>query len=170
MKKPLPTSIPSIIPAAVLAEAKEKKLVYVGTGDSQNNMFNPPVKGYRWIEGERKLCLDNGMIGFYKFLHFFLPRKTAAQFFILPKAPKTRFFKVRDSLLNDARTSGDWIELTAAEAKAYLSSLKKPEPDIETIYKPYGKSAITKLTEENTLLKARVATLEAAIRDAAKAL
>lgn len=205
MKRPLPTSIPSIIPAAVLAEAKKKNLVYVGTGDEKKDMFDPPVEGYRWAKGQ-SLKFDLGLIGFYKDFHFFLPRKTAAKFFDVPKAPKTRYFKgcsptywgrdvavhtisaderhteifkdgkkssitgIGDRLLKQALAGGSWIEISAAEAKAYLASFKKPEPDIEAIYKPYGKSAITKLTEENTLLKARVAKLEAAIRDANKAL
>ena len=197
MKRPLPTSIPSIIPAAVLAEAKKKRLIYVGTGDDREEMFAPPVAGYRWVRGEDKLKSDKSLLGFFKDFHFFLPRKTAAKFFDVPKAPKTRYIKpcrpdlwrngaILHKILPDGRNievfkdgverdygskiqdgphlkdyiaDGSWIEITAAEAKTYLASFEKPAP-----------TPLELLTAENTLLKARVAKLEAAIRDANKAL
>lgn len=201
MKKPLPTSIPSIIPAAVLAEAKKKKLIYVGTGDEEKNMFKPAIRGRYWEEGRpERLTGEEKIIGFFKTFHFFLPRKTAAKFFDLPKAPKNRFFKngnhrvnwgrnvvlhkvcadgrqfeiFKDGTEEDAFTNGfkvaaadlkswteggSWVELSAAEAKSYLASFKKPAP-----------TALELLTAENALLKARIAKLEAAIRDASKAL
>lgn len=205
MKRPLPTSIPSIIPAAVLAEAKKKNLVYVGTGDGRTDMFRPAIQGYYWEQShpislyatQIRLKGPEEIIGHLDYFHFFLPRKTAAKFFDVPKAPKTRYIKpcrpnlwkngailhkilpdgrnievfkdgverdygskIQDSPhLKDFFADGSWIEITAAEAKTYLASFKKPAP-----------TALELLTAENAALKARVAKLEAAIREASKVL
>ncbi len=193
MKRPLPTSIPSIIPAAVLAEAKKKKLVYVGTGDGKTK-FDPPVSGFRLVnEGTpfRRLVQDSAMLGVFEDTHYFLPQKTAAKFFDVPETPKTRYFRgafntpsnpvvfyrIKDGepafgIMSDGESTltpipvtlieyhvgyGSLKEITAAEAKTYLVSPKKKTP-------------LELLTAENTLLKARVAKLEAAIRAANKAL
>lgn len=203
MKRPLP-SIPSIIPAAVIKEAKEKGLIYVGQGDDKTAMFSQSVAGYRWYVSLAALLEDPKMIGLYSDYYFFLSPKTALKFFDVPKdryfknAPhfewgEVAVFKIcadgkqfdiwkdgtYDANLYDLVTpeelkrwteSGDWVEITASQAKARLSSFKKPAPDIEATYKPYGTSAITKLTKENAALKARVAKLEAVIRAANSAL
>ncbi len=194
MKRPLPTSIPSIIPAAVLAEAKKKKLVYVGTGDGVTDMFKPSIEGYYWEEGDSSLRGPKEIIGHFKTFHFFLPRKTAAKFFDLLKAPATKFvlpleggeptsfwdnaylklvgdkgfqvyFDGKESPYDASRikrevSSGMWAYVTEAEALSYVRKSSAPKK----------KTPLDLLTEENTLLKARVSKLEAAIRDAAKAL
>lgn len=191
MKRPLPTSIPSIIPAAVLAEAKKKKLVYVGTGDDKTQMFVPPIQGFRWFVGYGSLLEDSGLIGLYKQYHFFLPRKTAAKFFDVPETPKTRYFR---GILNNAMNPSVFYRVKGEEpafgVKSDGQSTHIPIPvnlieyhvkhgglkEITAaeakayLVSPKKKTPLELLTAENALLKARVAKLEAAIRAASKAL